>query len=81
MPAPHTRAIRQGLRHSFIQTMREQQIRTVEYYHSLFINNIWKLAFYVALAIGAFALVYWLSRPTENYDSKRGSPWGERFKF
>jgi hypothetical protein len=81
LPEPHTRTIRKGIERSFLQAMRDQRYRTFMYYRVLFVQNIFQILGYLALTIAAFGLLYWLSRPSENYDSKRGAPWGQRFKF
>ncbi|MCB0414556.1 MAG: hypothetical protein KDD50_09490, partial [Bdellovibrionales bacterium] len=36
---------------------------------------------YSILTLVTFSLLWLLSRPSENYDKDRGSPWGKRFKF
>tara|TARA_Y100000817_G_scaffold261155_1_gene215526 strand:+ start:32 stop:712 length:681 start_codon:yes stop_codon:yes gene_type:complete len=35
---------------------------------------------YLACTITCFGLLWWMSRPTDNYSAERGSPWGQRFK-
>ncbi len=81
LPTPHSRAIRRGIEKSFMQAMRDQHYRTWLYYRALFMQNVFKATALVLFAIAAFAFMYWISLPGENYDSKRGAPWGERFKF
>lgn len=81
LPEPHTRAIRKGIEKSFLKALHDQQVRKVLYYKTLVIQNIIPFTFYILLTCAAFGLIYYLTRPSENYDEKRGAPWGERFKF
>ncbi len=81
LPEPHTRAMRKGLRSSFIQAMRDQQIRNSEYYRSVLASHAFKIFWYALATIIAFGIMYRLAQPGGNYDAKRGSQWGERFKF
>jgi hypothetical protein len=81
LPEPHTRAIRKGIEESFLQAMRDQRYRTWMYYRVLLLKHMYQILFYIAISAAAFALLYWLAQPDENYDSKRGAPWGQRFKW
>lgn len=81
LPAPHSRALRKGIEASIMQAMRDQQFRTLQYYKLSFIKNIFKITAYLVLTVLAIAFIYYFSQPSKNYDSKRGAPWGERFKF
>lgn len=81
LPEPHTRAIRKGIEQSFLKALKDQQVRKVLYYRALLLQNLVPILFYVALSLAAFGLLYAWTRPSANYDEKRGAPWGERFKF
>lgn len=81
LPEPHTKAIRRGVEKSFLKALEDQQVRRILYYRALFTQNVIPIIFYIALSLAAFGLLYALTRPSANYDEKRGAPWGERFKF
>ncbi|MGE0529129.1 MAG: PilZ domain-containing protein [Bdellovibrionales bacterium] len=81
LPEPHSRAIRKGIEDSFLKAMREQQYRNWFYYRAYILHNLWQFIAYITLTILALGFIYYFSRPSENYDSKRGAPWGQRFKF
>lgn len=81
LPEPHTRAIRKGIEKSFLKALQDQQVRKLLYWKAYFTQNIFPFLGYALLTIAAVGLIYFLSRPSENYDEKRGAPWGERFKF
>ena len=81
LPEPHSRALRRGLNRSFMQTMRDQEFRTLRYYRGFFIEHFWKIVLYSFLSLMLVVTIYLLSQPSGNYDAKRGSQWGERFKF
>lgn len=81
LPQGHGKAIRKGIEQSFLAIAREQRHRTLMYYKVLFFQHIPKALFFLALTAIAFAILYYLQMPDENYDSKRGAPWGERIKF
>lgn len=80
LPTGHTASLRRGLRDSFIQIMREQRTRNMQYYKTL-VQRWAYLGSLLILAVLAAYFVYWLSQPDAHYDAKRGAPWGERFKF
>lgn len=81
LPTAHSRAIREGLRQSFIQAVKDQNFRDWMYYRQNLIRNVGWTAFYFLITVLAIGFIYWASRPDANYDPKRGAPWGERFKF
>jgi hypothetical protein len=81
LPEPHSRAIRKGIEQSFLKALQDQQVRRVLYYKAYFFQNIVPILGYAALILAAVGLIYALTRPSDNYDAKRGAPWGERFKF
>ncbi|NJM10361.1 MAG: PilZ domain-containing protein [Bdellovibrionaceae bacterium] len=81
LPEGHSRALRKGIDQSFMKAMRDQRYRTWLYYKMFVIQHFFQILAYVALTAIAFSLLYLWSRPSENYDPKRGAPWGERFKF
>ena len=81
MPEAHTSAIRQGLKQSFAKALDDQQFRDWLYNRQeqlVFAGKVFLFGLLFALVVG---FVYWFSLPDETYDAKRGSPWGERFKF
>jgi hypothetical protein len=81
LPEPHSRTLRQGIERSFIQAMRDQQFRNLFYYRTWAIQNLSKLLLYALLTAASLGFLYYISRPSANYDPQRGAPWGERFKF
>jgi hypothetical protein len=81
LPEPHTRSIRRGLNRAFLKAMREQQHLTFDYYKTLISENWVQAIVYVALTIFFVLFIYWFTLPSDNYDAKRGAPWGDRFKF
>lgn len=81
LPAGHSRAIRKGIEKSFLQAVRDQRHRTWMYYRVIFTQYFLQFFIYAILTVTAIGLIYLWSQPDENYDPKRGSPWGQRFKF
>ncbi|MBX3021440.1 MAG: PilZ domain-containing protein [Bdellovibrionales bacterium] len=80
LPDGHSRAIRKGIEQSFMKAMREQQYRNWLYYRVLVLQNIGKFLLYILLFAAAIGFIWYFSLPSDNYDAKRGAPWGERFK-
>jgi hypothetical protein len=81
LPAPHSRALKKGIETSFIQAAREQKYKTWNYYRALISRHFLQLLTYIVLTALAFGFLWYFSQPAENYDGRRGSPWGQRFKF
>lgn len=81
LPEGHTRAIRKGIETSFLQALREQRHRTWLYYQTLAIKYGLQFIAYIILTVLALGFIYYFSLPSANYDEKRGTLWGERFKF
>jgi hypothetical protein len=81
LPQGHRKAIRRGLDERFIEELRDRRARQWLYLKSLWIENTWKILGYTVGILAVAGLIYWLSRPTANYDAKRGSPWGQRYQF
>jgi hypothetical protein len=81
LPEGHSRALRRGIEQSFLKAMRDQQYRNWQYYKTLFFQVIPRFVFYFLLTAAAAGFIYYFSLPDGKYDAKRGTPWGERFKF
>lgn len=81
LPEPHSRAIRRGVERSFLKALQDQQVRRILYWKAYLIQNILPILFYLAITIAAIGFIYYFTLPSNNYDSKRGAPWGERFKI
>lgn len=81
LPAPHTRAIRKGIEASFLKALQDQQVRKMLYYKAWLTQNLLPIIGYTLLTAAAIGFIYMMTRPSANYDEKRGAPWGERFKF
>jgi hypothetical protein len=81
LPEGHSRAIRKGIEKSFMRAMREQHYRNWLYYRSLALHNIGKVILYACLIAFTVAFLWYFTRPSANYDAKRGAPWGDRYKF
>lgn len=81
LPEAHTRRIRKGLERSFLQVLRDQRYRKWMYYRVWAQQHALQLLAYALITAAAAGLLYWLSLPDDRYDAKRGSPWGQRFKF
>lgn len=81
LPDGHRRSIRKGLDERFLEELRERRARQLLYLKGLWIAHTWKILAWVAAALTAGAVIYFLARPTASYDPKYGTPWGQRFQF
>lgn len=81
LPQGHKKAIRQGLDDRYIEELRERRMRQWLYLKSLWIENTWKILGYAFGIFVVVGLLYWLSRPSANYDADHGAPWGQRYQF
>jgi hypothetical protein len=81
LPEGHARLIRRGLKQSFLQAMREQRYHNWAYYRTLWLGTGLRFVLYALLTAAAFGFIYWFSLPDAKYDAKRGTPWGDRYKF
>lgn len=80
LPHGHRAAIKKGLQDQFLLELQERRLRQQLYVKQWILENLFKFTGYLLLSIASFGLLYYLSRPSENYDSQRGAPWGQRFK-
>lgn len=81
LPQGHIAAIRKGLNERFLEEMRERRQAQLVYLRALWIKNTWKILGWAAAAFVVAFTLYWLSRPSANYDPEKGTGWGERFQF
>ena len=81
LPEGHSRAIRKGIEKSFLKAVRDQRYRTWLYYRTMAITYGLQFMAYVVLTILALGFIYYFSQPSSNYDEKRGTQWGDRFKI
>jgi hypothetical protein len=79
LPEGHRKAIRAGLNQKFTEVLKERQKDNFFQLMSFLTAHFWKTLLYVGLALATVAILYVFSRPNENYDPKRGAPWGQRF--
>lgn len=77
LPDGHSKAIRKGIEQSFMQAMRDQHYRNWLYYRNM-AKGLTRIAMFALLALAAAGLIWYLSRPSANYDATRGAPWGDR---
>lgn len=81
MPDPHGHAIRKGLEQSFLKAARDQRFSKAIYYKAFFSQYTMRVALCILLTALTIGFIYYFSLPDAKYDAKRGTPWGERFKF
>jgi hypothetical protein len=79
MPPLHARKIRHALDIKFTEMYNEQRHQYIRAIAQFLSSNIIKFILYGACIALTLWLLYWLSQPSETYDSKKGAPWGERF--
>ncbi|MGE0762675.1 MAG: PilZ domain-containing protein [Bdellovibrionales bacterium] len=80
LPDGHRQAIRVHLQARFRELMKDRQMASWRQLGQFFNDNAWKMIMYVLSALFTIGILYFLSLPSPNYDSKRGAPWGQRFK-
>lgn len=81
LPDGHRKAIQSGLEAKFFEALRERRRKQLIFVKQKIAEHGLKIFAWTILAITAAAALYILSRPSDNYDSERGSPWGRRFQF
>lgn len=80
MPIAHRKAINKALNQKFLRLVKNQRWNSLLAFLRYGIHHFGK-PFLVASLFGAtFYFLYWISRPSENYDAQRGAPWGQRFQ-
>lgn len=72
--------IEQALRKQFVELRRKKRLQWILGFIQFLSNHKWKIIGISSLIVFTVAFLYFISRPSENYDAKRGSPWGQRFK-
>lgn len=81
LPDGHAAALKTGLSKKFeeiaIEKAKYRRKEIIEWWGL----NWRSILLYTLMTLMTFALLFWLSEPTANYDAHRGSPWGERYKF
>lgn len=81
LPDGHRQAIRLHLQEKFHQVLKERSQARWRLTAHYFAEYGWQVVMYGIAAALAFSILYFLAQPSPNYDPKRGSPWGQRFKF
>lgn len=81
LPDTFTRAISKGIKESLLGAMRDQQYRTWIYYKTKYLERAAQVIVYAILTALVVGFIYFFTRPDGNYDAKRGTQWGDRFKF
>jgi hypothetical protein len=81
LPEGHRKAISKGLQEQFLKELKERRRRHQMYLRNWIAEHFLKFTGYLILTALSFGLLFYLSRPSANYDAQRGAPWGERFKL
>lgn len=81
LPDVHRHAIRSHLHEKFVELNHARRAAQHARFKRFLAEHGWKILMYTLAAIFTFAILYFLSLPSGNYDSKRGAPWGHRFNF
>jgi len=81
LPSGHRQAIKKGLEEQLLKALKEKRHRQQLYIKHWVLQNSLQFLGYVLLSALSFGLLYYLSRPSDNYDAKRGSPWGQRYEI
>jgi hypothetical protein len=79
LPPAHARQIRETLNLKFDEMFRTERRHKMQQMAVFVVSEFWRLFLYGLCIIATFALLYYLSRPSENYDAKKGTPWMQRF--
>ena len=84
LPDGHRKLIRTGLNEKFNEILRARHRESLYQLMQFIAAHFWEAVLYIGLTAAMIATLYYFSQPTENYDSERGTQWGDRypqFKF
>ncbi|MCB0363302.1 MAG: PilZ domain-containing protein [Bdellovibrionales bacterium] len=79
LPAAQQKLIRLNLNKKFNEILSERYRAKVYEFLRFFADNFWRIISYLALTALTIFILYYFSRPDDNYDAKRGAPWGQRY--
>lgn len=79
LPTGHAQIIRETLDKKFKELHALRQRERFRQLTLFLVHHFWQVLFYVSCITATFWILYYLSRPSENYDAEKGAPWGERF--
>jgi hypothetical protein len=80
LPAQYEQEIKLALDDKFdgvLRLERKEKARQITHFVA---TQFWRLFLYALCATLTFWFLWHFSRPSDNYDAKIGSPWGQRFK-
>ena len=81
LPDGHRQLIRLHLQDKFREIVNERRFARWHKVHGFLAEYGWRFLMYAFAVMIAFGIVYFLARPTPNYDPAKGTPWGQRFKI
>lgn len=81
LPAGHRHQIHQTLEKKFIEVSKEQREQLYSNWIEFTASRIWQFILYGFCIAFTFWLLWYISRPNENYDAKYGAPWGQRYQW
>ncbi|MCB0351605.1 MAG: PilZ domain-containing protein [Bdellovibrionales bacterium] len=79
LPPGHSRQIQETLEKKFIEQQAIERAQRMQNLALFLASQTWRILIYATLVAATIWALYYLSRPTLNYDAKKGAPWGERF--
>lgn len=80
LPQGHKQAIRQGLETRYFEIQKEKRKLQAQRFMNTIAEHYKKIFVYLLCLASALAFMYYITRPSENYDAQKGAPWGQRFK-
>ncbi|RME14992.1 MAG: PilZ domain-containing protein [Bdellovibrio sp.] len=81
LPAEFRKEIEELVRTKFQELRKRNQQERQRAIMLYILENFWRLVTYIIVTTAAVSILYWLAKPSENYDPKRGTFWGKRFEI
>lgn len=81
LPPAHSRQIRETLDKKFTEMQAAARHERMQNITKFIVEQMWLILFYTSLVLATIWLLYFLSKPSLNYDAEKGAPWGQRYPW
>lgn len=81
LPLGHQKKIFKALESKFAEILKQRHRQQFKHTLQYLAEHSWQVLVCVIGALATLTTLYWLSRPSADYDAHRGAPWGQRYKW
>lgn len=81
LPTPHAARLNKQLQLKFREIEKNRKAEALKSLGAFWNHYTWQIIVYAGVITAGVFILWYLSRPSSNYDAEKGAPWGKRMWF